>query len=272
MPQVDRETDLDELVVQIQSVEKYASILPGLIRLIGSRELSKRKNLKEAIKETKSKLHQVGSAYQEKTSPYGNWKAELQRLPRDLSHPDVQQKLIEWMRGHTSTKERISILPRFFKETLASLPEIQTILDLACGLNPLALPWMPFNRDIAYHACDIYLDLIEFLNGYSEYFLLQCHAFPCDLTSKVPPIQVDLAMILKTIPCLEQMDKQIGYGFLEQINAPNLLVSFPAHSLTGKGKGMVRNYEAHFMELISDKSWKLTRYEFPGELAFLIRR
>jgi hypothetical protein len=35
---------------------------------------------------------------------------------------------------------------------------------------------------------------------------------------------------------------------------------------------MVRNYERRFAELLAGKAWQVTRFEFPGELAFLIQR
>jgi hypothetical protein len=35
---------------------------------------------------------------------------------------------------------------------------------------------------------------------------------------------------------------------------------------------MVKNYESHFREMIGGKPWGVRRFEFPGELAFLIRK
>jgi hypothetical protein len=35
---------------------------------------------------------------------------------------------------------------------------------------------------------------------------------------------------------------------------------------------MVQFYEQHFRELVSGMSWQITRFEFPGELTFLIRK
>jgi 16S rRNA (guanine(1405)-N(7))-methyltransferase len=80
----------------------------------------------------------------------------------------------------------------------------------------------------------------------------------------------DLALVLKTIPCLEQVDKTAGQQILENLPARYLLVSFPGRSLGGRAKGMIENYEAHFRNLIKGKDWKLQRFEFQSELAFLI--
>jgi 16S rRNA (guanine(1405)-N(7))-methyltransferase len=83
---------------------------------------------------------------------------------------------------------------------------------------------------------------------------------------------VQLAFALKTIPCLEQVDKQIGLRLLQQLDADYILVSYPAHSLGGRSKGMVKNYAAAFQEMVTGQSWSIQRFDFPGELAFLIHK
>ena len=81
-----------------------------------------------------------------------------------------------------------------------------------------------------------------------------------------------MALILKTIPCLEQLDKTAGLRLLETIQAEHILVSFPVHSLGGRSKGMVENYEARFHALVQGKRWAIQRFEFATELAFLVTK
>ena len=78
--------------------------------------------------------------------------------------------------------------------------------------------------------------------------------------------------MLKALPCLEQVDKSVGLQLLETISADALVVSFPAYSLGGRHKGMVVNYEARFWQLVAGKNWSISRFEFPTELVFLIRK
>jgi 16S rRNA (guanine(1405)-N(7))-methyltransferase len=68
------------------------------------------------------------------------------------------------------------------------------------------------------------------------------------------------------------LDKEIGLRLLDSVPAGYVLVSFPAHSLGGRSKGMVKNYEAHFRELVSVRPWGVEKFEFPGELAFLVKK
>src|SRR5688572_17766639 len=69
--------NIAELIQAVQSSQKYAAISEAMIRSIGLRELAARRNLKEAIKATKNKLHQVAGAYVDARLPYDEWLALL---------------------------------------------------------------------------------------------------------------------------------------------------------------------------------------------------
>lgn len=263
---------LDELIRQVRLNEKYACMDLDLVRSLGSAELAKRGSLKEAVKTTRNKLHQIGSAFQEKPIPYTAWKTELAALPTDLNSAPVQDFLRRCMNAHASTQERLNIHETFFQQALATLGPIHSVLDLACGLNPLNLSWMPLAADFSYSACDIYTDMVDFLNLFFAHFQVHGSAFTCDLTSTLPKQPVQLALLLKTIPCLEQVDKQAGQRLLLGVPAENILVTFPAHSLGGRSKGMIQNYSDHFAQLTAGQPWQITRFDFPGELTFLIRK
>ena len=131
---------------------------------------------------------------------------------------------------------------------------------------------MPVSANVSYIGVDIYQDMIDFLGLFSTHFQLN-HTFSVgNIINSIPREKVHVAFLLKTIPCLEQVDKNIGTKLLENIAAENILVSFPSRSLTGKSKGMATNYEAHFRQLISGKNWRVTKSEFPNEIAFLIQK
>ncbi len=263
---------LDELVTAVRAGAKYRAISEALIRQVGAQELAKGRKFKDAVKATRNKLHQVGGAYQEEGIDYPRWLAELETLPRDRQDPAVRDFCRRMMAQHASTRERLPILDAFYAQTLTPLGPLESVLDVACGLNPLALAWMPLAPGSRYFACDVYTDLVEFLNRFFAHVGQPGEATVCDLTAAVPEQQAQIALALKTIPCLEQLDKSAGPRLLEGLNAQALLISFPAQSLGGRSKGMVQNYEAHFRELLADRPWQVERFEFQTELAFLIEK
>jgi 16S rRNA (guanine(1405)-N(7))-methyltransferase len=234
--------------------------------------LAKRHSLKEAVKATKNKLHQVGGAYLEGEAHYAVWLDELRETSRSGDRGDFRKACARVMSHHSSTRERLAILDRFYATTLAGLPPFRSVLDVACGLNPLAIPWMPLAENAEYYAVDIYQDMVDFLNRFMALLPIQGHAQAGDVLQACPAQPVDVAFVLKTLPCLEQVDKAAGRRLLDAINADHLLVSFPVHSLGGRSKGMAANYEARFRELVADKDWAVKRFEFVTELVFRVSK
>jgi 16S rRNA (guanine(1405)-N(7))-methyltransferase len=97
-------------------------------------------------------------------------------------------------------------------------------------------------------------------------------AMVCDVIQQCPAHKVDVAFVLKTIPVLEQVDKNAGRRLLQSIQADHLVVSFPGASLGGKGKNMDANYGSHFNELIAGQPWSIQRFSYATELVFVIHR
>jgi len=263
---------LNELVDTILSSSRYKEVAPSLIRAIAKQELAKRRNLKEAVKATKNKLHQVSGAYLDSTENYAAWLLELQEAS-SVAEPDyLRERCRQIMRHHASTRERLPILSQFYAEIFAHLPPVHSLLDVACGLNPLAIPWMPLAKEATYLACDIQRDMMAFLQGWFDLSNRQGYAQVCDVLSTPPTHKVDVALLLKTISCLEQVDKTAGIRLLQAIQADYLVISYPARSLGGKNKGMVDYYKNHFHELVAHESWKITMLTFPSELVFVVEK
>ena len=263
---------IDRLIEAVLASSKYKSIGIDFITYIGMQELSRHRNLKEAIKSTKNKLHQVGGAYQLSTPRYSVWLDELKFAKRS-SNKEHFLDTCKWiMQYHSSTRERLPILEQFYSTILANLPPINSVIDIACGLHPLAIPWMPLREHVQYFAYDIYEDMIGFLNDSLALMPVQGSGKMSDVIHSCPTQKVDVAFILKAIPCLEQVDKLVGMRLLETINADHLVVSFPAHSLGGKSKGMATNYETRFYKQVAHKPWSIQRFAFPGELVFLVSK
>jgi 16S rRNA (guanine(1405)-N(7))-methyltransferase len=241
-----------------------------LVRRLGAQELAKGRSLKEATKATKNKLHQVAGAYQVGRVDGDAWLAGA-RL-RVENGGDVRPSCSELMGRHASTAERLPVLADFYATVLGGLPPIGSLLDLACGLNPLAIPWMPVTREVNYLACDIYADQAALLNGWFATIGQRGSAFVCDLLSSPPLQAVDVALLLKTIPCLEQVDRDAGQRLLAAINAPVVVVSYPIYSLGGRQRGMAGQYAGHFARLAAGQAWRVERFDFATELVFRIWR
>lgn len=278
---------LNRLVEQTQTGAGYRSMDAGLVRRVAMREGAHTRDQRAAVKATRSRLHQVAGAYLPQPH-YAAWLADLRAaapasaapgLEEDTPWPEaLRQVMRQVMRGHASTRERLPILDDFYRETLAEIGPIRSVVDVACGLNPLTIPWMtPLAPGARYRAYDIFTDLTGFLNSVFALMApyVQGIAETRDALAGLPNERANLALILKTIPCLEQLDKTAGERLLRSVQADHLLVSFPARSLGGRQKGMERHYEAHFYDLLEQvggSAWQVRRFSFGAELAFLVSR
>lgn len=269
---------LTQLTESVHTGPKYRAIAPELVRLIGSQELAKRNNLKAAVKATKNKLHQITGAYWQGKPDYTEWLELLQAARAEDNSPD--HRLLDTtcrtlLAHHASTRERLPVLRNFYMTLFAGLPPIRSVLDLACGLNPLTIPWMDLPAGAEYFACDINSEQMAFLQQALPHLGVGGDAFVCDLLQEVPQQAVDVAFLFKTIPCLEQVDKTIGPRLLRAVNANVLFVSFPAQSLGGRNKGMVDTYSDHFAGLLAEidgTAWEVEQFSFTTEIVFRLIR
>lgn len=267
------QNDLMRVIESVRANPRYRVIDPELVRRLAERELAKWRSIKETVKAVRSKLHQVGGAYMETAIDFDRLSTELGMLPSDPEHPDLRAFCRRVMAMHASTRERLPDLEIFYRQMLEGIAPVSSILDLACGLNSLSLPWMPLLAGGSYDACDIFQDMVNFADRFRQRLHIPGQAFVCDLTRHVPQLPARLALLLKTLPCLEQLEKDIAPKFLDCLQAEYLLVSFPARSLGGRSKGMVKNYEERFLKLIQGSRWViLKRCLFTHELAYLLRQ
>lgn len=262
-------TPIDQVVQAVLESAKYRHVCPELVSRIGQKELAARPNLKTAIKETKNTLHQIAGAYLDHTPRYADWRRDLEVA----EGPEALRALcLRWMEQHASTRERLPSLESFYRTVMAEVGPVHSVLDIACGLNPLALPWMGLGREVRYDACDLYGDMMGFVGAFLERIGQTGSAYVCDAAAAPPTQKADLALILKFLPVLEQTERDSTLAWLQRLQARNLLVSFPTRSLGGRGKGMAEHYETRFRETIRAVGWSVQRFAFPNELCFLVRR
>lgn len=264
--------DLERLVQAVLQSARYRQVSHDLIRHIGRQELTSRRNLKEATKGTKNRLHQIYGAYFTGEPRYERWLGELANAAATGDAGTLRAACLSILQRHASTRERVPILDRFYATILAPLPPVHTVLDIGCGLNPLTIPWMGLPPDTTYRCYDVDAGLIAFLNGFFEVTGIRGQAAVCDVASAPPQQPADLGLALKVVPVLDQIERDAGSVLLRALRVAHLLVSFPAHSLSGRDKGMVQHYEARFAALAQAEGWIVRRFMFATELAFLVHK
>ncbi len=262
------EFDLLTLVAEVVRSPKYAQIAPEVVTRIANQELPRHRKLAEAVKATRTKLHQSAGAYLNPNISYAQLSYNLGSTNPDNLRIWAGQAITL----HASTAERLPFLQDFYVACLANIPPPRVILDLACGFNPFTFPWQPGYPQATYLACDIVLPMLELVNQFLRAVGNDGKAFTCDLTSETPKVPSDLVLLMKTIPLLDQVDRQIAPRLLAELQTDHILVTFPGKSLGGRSKGMLKTYAARMQELVSDGTFEVTEHLFPNEIAYLLSR
>ena len=143
------------------AARKYRAVHQGLARTIAAAELAKGRSLKETVKATKNQLHQSAAVYFRQNLDYDEALRQLQAaigsttFERDAGAPgdddSVRPILRCLMAAHASTYERLPLLDTFYRQLFQRLPPVNSVLDVACGLHPLARPWMPLPSALTLH-------------------------------------------------------------------------------------------------------------------------
>lgn len=262
---------LEELIYTVQSSKKYSQINSDLLARIAALEFPKYKDLKTAVKQTRSKIHRLTSAFQSETNNY----AQLINDYRDIPKSDEEKRisfLKRLLRSHASTRERLPFVEDFFQVTLSKIAPVRSVLDMACGLNPLAIPFMPLSPGFSYWACDVVEPEIDFLKAWFKEEEIEGKAFVCDLLGQIPDFNAQLCLVMKTLPILDQIDAGFSSRLLQSLNCEHILITYPTKSLSGRGKGMQQTYSEHFNKLTADQPFSIQRFDFPNEIAYLLSK
>ena len=264
------ESDLAAIVSAVSASRKYRTLCPDTVRRIAAQELPKHKSLRQAIKATKRRLHQVYAAF-ETGVDYGELYGNLHAAHEAGSAGDFQAACREGLAQHSSTRERLSILDEFYAEIWQRTGQPSSVLDLGCGLNPLALPWMGLPESSSYMPLDIDVERVRFLNRYLQLVGRPRLAHCQDLLIQPPEEEADVALLLKTAAPLERQTEGATVRLIEHLRAPIVVVSFAVQSLTGREKGMVAHYRGQFTSWIADRPWPVEELLLATELVFIVR-
>ena len=263
--------DLTNIARSILQSKKYRDLnipLDTITDLI--RQESIVNNEKAAIKSARKKLHQIIASYLG-DPPYEKSINELTAAFQSLDEPTIRAACLGILSQHASTRERMMILDTFYSEIFKVSGVPKSILDLACGINPLTFPWMDLPLTVEYHAYDINTPRINFINQFLILSGLQPLGEVRDVLIHPPEIHADVAFFFKEAHRLEQRCKGANRKLWQTINADWLIISLPPSSLDGKHT-MTTRMRRLVSDVIKGTTWQVKEIEFENELVFCIKK
>ena len=269
--------DFSELVERLVHTKNYRELDLGFIERLVSNAAKTSSDEKEILKSVKHKLYQAANAFRVGEDSYRDLAIQLgDHAIQDRPVEERQLYAADFLRRHASSKERLPFIRRYYQEIFSGLPPIRSILDLGCGLNPIAaVSFIPNGRDLHYTAVDLPLDLVDFLNDFFQFLDLSGTALQGNLLNGAPDIDADLTLIQKIIPVLERSETGAGRRVFDEIQSPFAVVSFPTPPANARRSGKAApgvDFEAEYDATLSASDWDSTKLRYPNEIVYVLKR
>ena len=257
-----------EIVMRLRESSKYRDLSEDALRRIADWAAVRHQAPREAVKAAKRKLHQVYGAY---LSPDGlsGVEALVRALPPSAPEEALRETCLKVLALHASTAERVPILGDFYGALFREIGRPGSILDLACGLSPFALPWMGLASETEYRAVDLDHRLISAVNDFLGRMGRPPTALCGDILTSPPEGRADVVFLLKAVPCLEQQEKGAGGRLLRGLRARWAVVSFPARTLGGRDRGMGQYYDRFMARTVGELGIAARKMEYPNEVFYV---
>ena len=232
-----------EIIDRVRRSSRYRAVDPALVARLAAEELPKARSVDDAVKRVKRRLHQaVGAFRQGRVAMAPAWPVDDPAALREACRAA--------MREHASTRERAPHIDAFYGPIWEVTGTPRSVLDLGCGLNPLALPWMGIG-DATYHAIDVDAGTLDVARGFLESAGQRYVAEVRDLVADVPGEPADVALLLKLVTTLDRQDADAATRLLRGLRAGHAVVSFAARSLGGRGNHE-RTYRTRLERLVEE--------------------
>ena len=257
-----------EIVERVRRSARYRDVDQALVRRLAEEELRRARNTDDAVKRVKRRLHQAVGAFRgaaRQDALAASWHGDLDAADfrAACAARDADPRVDARAARRISTSSTRAIWRR------TGVPA--RLLDLGCGLNPLALPWMGIGG-----AEVIGIDVDERPLATVRAFLElvgQPHEVAMDdLVASPPAVAADVTLLLKLVTTLDRQDPRAAASLLRSLRSPYAVVSFTTRSLGGRASGMERTYRDRLERLVVDagRVRDMAETSVPNELVFIL--
>jgi 16S rRNA (guanine(1405)-N(7))-methyltransferase len=265
---------IDQLSQKLSQTRKYQRLDLQVIHQAASRANSLSQNPYEIDRKARNILHQVWSSSYYKAP---NFTKHLQSLTKSLDRTSsLKDSLMPVLGLHSSTRERLSIAHDFYAQIFKITGTPESLVDHACGLNPLMFPWMNLPAQTKYFANDIDQKGLQFLCDASSLFSRrgistpQFHFAQRNILGSVQQ-SAQVALFLKCLPTFEHLDPGLWQQILKKQHAQYKVISFAIKSSKHYQKYAARTFSGHFEASLDQASLPYQKIIFPNELVYILK-
>ncbi len=210
---------------------------------------------KQVVKEIRSSLREVYGVFQ-RASQEKKYSL-LERLSSAKGRNERLKIIYDLLSTHQSTFERKEHYKTVYHDLFKKIGAPKTILDLGCGLNPLAYNFI--GSDPKYFCCDISSEDMAFVQSFFDEEGIDGRSFKVDMLDpeerkRYLSIDADVIFMFKLIDTLESQVRNISKTIIRELVAdvsPRfIVVSFPTKSIGGRifRVGVKENWFSRFLK------------------------
>lgn len=267
------ETEIEKLIDSVQNSHKYRELeLPvEMLRDLIWVNIPGSKNLAELKTNFRKALHNVIAPYLENID-YAKEIRYLQANPLSLNDPEqLRDYCLQMMAKHASTRERIPHLDEFFDTIFETIGTPGSLLDLACALDPLCLPWLRLAPGASFKAYDLNGPRIRYLQTFFAQVYPAYQAIQQDILLHPPVEPADCAFFFKEAHRLEKRQPGSTRILLDALHVKTMVLSLPAMDL--KGHHSLEDYHRHLVDkTLEGTIWQQEVHLVGNELLFFIHK
>ncbi|MBN1923460.1 MAG: hypothetical protein JW791_01720 [Nanoarchaeota archaeon] len=254
-----------EVINQLLNSRKYSGICRDTITRTVNNLAGQKIRGRNLIKRVKEDLYKIHTNYY-KNFDYKQALFELEKAYSSKDENIVLGTHDNLMRRYDNNR-LLTVQEGLYDEIFKITGKPEVLLDLACGLNPLTIPWMKLSNKTEYYCYDIEKSQISFLNDYFKLLKKRYKAYCQDVITKTPVKKADVAFLFKSTTCFEWQREGNTLKVLNNLNS-----KWVALTLMLRGEKNIPGSRNYFNNLL--KNLPVKRVEeliFKKEYVYLIK-
>ncbi len=264
--------EYDQLISSIQNSKKYRMLQIPKETILDILKLEEKKypNKTSLEASVRRKLHNIVAPYLDRVD-YAHELNAMELLWGSDNEYEIKNYCKKILSGHASTRERLSRLEEFYQFIFDNTGVPSAILDLACGLNPFAIPFMHLPKSTMYYAYDIHKPRIDLINKFFMLYGMQPLALQQDILVNPPSQQAEITFFFKEAHRLEKRQSGANRTLWQTINTRYLVITLPAVDLKHHHDLTVKHREI-LLDATQGLPWRWIEKTIQDEIVFIIEK
>lgn len=170
------------------------------------------------------------------------------------------------LESHKSSKDRISIYSVLYQDIFKITGKPKSILDLACGLNPLSYKYLGCKPE--YIASELTIKDCENIQDFFDKNKINGKTIPLDLTQDNEYHEADITFLFAAFDTIEDKGHKLAEKIIKSLKSKYIVVSFSTKTISNKKMNYPRRGWIERMLKRIGKSY--VKLSYPNEIFYVI--